>query len=153
MCIERVWFCTPAQAALIMMVNKVTLNFCLARRQQEMVTRRRKRRRKKKKVAYFLCEIRAIVEVPFCTVLVWGRTTPSLSPIRRLLPLALSPPLSWKLTFFFFGFPSCSCLLLSCDALLQTASCLHCGRTNIVPAWRQRHFTGYRIFSMGPISL
>lgn len=43
-CIERVWFCTPAQAALIMMVNKVTLNFCLARRQQEMVTRRRKRK-------------------------------------------------------------------------------------------------------------
>lgn len=30
------------------MVNKVTVNFCLARRQQEMVTRRRKRRRKKK---------------------------------------------------------------------------------------------------------
>lgn len=62
--------------------------------------------------------------------------------LSSLLPCASS----------FFAFPPRSCLLLSGDALLQTASCLRCSRTNIVPARRQRYFTGHRICSTGPIS-
>lgn len=74
-----------------------------------MVTRRRKRRRGKK--VYFLCKIQAIVEIPFCTVLVWGRTTPSPWPIRRLLPLTLSRPASCPL-FFWLSFLQLSALIL-----------------------------------------
>lgn len=73
------------------------------------------RRRKKKKVACFLCKTCAIVEIPLCAILVWGRPCPPpKSPIRRLLPLALSRPpvLQVALFFFWLSFLQLSALIL-----------------------------------------
>lgn len=162
------------------MVNEVTVNYYLAKRQQEMVKRRRRRRRGDNTLCvvqvrvsfrwrhllfYFLYKNHTVLKscnwtISLILILSWG-SSDHLCIISLPAAFLLSLPVHGVLCPVSFGFfwrgegvfPSCCCLFLSCDALLHTASCLHRSRRNIVPVWRRRHFTGYHVFSMGPISL
>lgn len=80
-----------------MRVNKVTLNYCLARRQQEMVTRRRRNQAPLLPVQDPRC-CRDSITVPFWPGVLWS--PPHHQSAVCFLSLHPRPPLSCTLTFF-----------------------------------------------------